>query len=250
MENEQLEVVGEGDGDGWVRARNYRGEEGYVPHNYLDIDSEQPSATPGLTAQISFSSVDYTMNTEEEPAFKKEKAAVEEYRQPDILEEPKMNDFGYCIALYDYEGDGPEELTFEEGQVIKILSKCAHSVDDGWWKGTFDDKMGNFPSLVVEECDEYGEPLTNQMEDTPPTSAPPVFTPPEVPELVVNVSDNFPSPPDVEELEKCEFKVQGKPATSDLNLELSKSQQEQYGTQFQNNVIPSKFAYGFSRRFY
>lgn len=38
VESEQLEVVGEGDGDGWLRARNYRGEEGFVPQNYLDVD--------------------------------------------------------------------------------------------------------------------------------------------------------------------------------------------------------------------
>lgn len=70
MESEQLEVVGEGDGDGWLKARNYRGEEGYVPQNYLDVerepeDSSQGGLTthaPNIAQQISFSSVDYTID--------------------------------------------------------------------------------------------------------------------------------------------------------------------------------------------
>ncbi|XP_015125765.1 protein nervous wreck isoform X4 [Diachasma alloeum] len=68
VESEQLEVVGEGDGDGWLRARNYRGEEGFVPQNYLDVERETATATglvshgPGLVTQISFSSVDYTID--------------------------------------------------------------------------------------------------------------------------------------------------------------------------------------------
>lgn len=69
MESEQLDVVGEGDGDGWLRARNYRGEEGFVPQNYLDVEREPEIASggltsqgPGLVQQISFSSVDYTID--------------------------------------------------------------------------------------------------------------------------------------------------------------------------------------------
>ena len=48
VESEQLEVVGEGDGDGWLRARNYRGEEGFVPQNYLDVDRSL-TITQGLS---------------------------------------------------------------------------------------------------------------------------------------------------------------------------------------------------------
>ena len=61
-------MVGEGDGDGWLRARNYRGEEGFVPQNYLDVEREPEiqsslsSHGPGIVQQISFSSVDYTID--------------------------------------------------------------------------------------------------------------------------------------------------------------------------------------------
>lgn len=59
-------------------------------------------------------------------------------------------------------------------------------IDDGWWQGELDGRIGNFPSLVVEECDEFGEPLTNQWDESPPQSAPPVFTPPEIPSYLVD----------------------------------------------------------------
>jgi hypothetical protein len=33
------------------------------------------------------------------------------------------------------------------------------------WEGELDGKVGNFPSLVVDECDENGEPLTEPEEE-------------------------------------------------------------------------------------
>lgn len=72
-----------------------------------------------------------------------------------ILWLPAGEDF--CIALYDYEATCSEELTFEEGQVIKILKRSVCDVDDGWWEGEIEGKIGLFPSIVVEECGNDGE---------------------------------------------------------------------------------------------
>lgn len=67
----------------------------------------------------------------------------------------------YCVALYDYEETCHEELTFEEGELIKIIARSVHDVDDGWWMGEMSNgQQGLFPSLVVEECGSNGEPLT------------------------------------------------------------------------------------------
>ncbi|KAH8302300.1 hypothetical protein KR044_004916, partial [Drosophila immigrans] len=187
VENEQLEVVGEGDGDGWLRARNYRGEEGYVPHNYLDIEQDAAggafngSSGNQLRSQISFSSVDYTVDNEDQ--------TVDSMQSPDqvsVIMAPQKrikSDVEWCIALYDYDATAEDELTFEEGDKIKIITKTAHGVDDGWWEGELDGKFGNFPSLVVEECDELGELLSDGGDESPPPMAPPNFALPPAPAL-------------------------------------------------------------------
>lgn len=70
--------------------------------------------------------------------------------------------------MYDYEATAEEELTFEEGTVLRVLRKDVHSVDDGWWEGemiTDEGKsvIGLFPSLVIQECGPDGEPLSGEV---------------------------------------------------------------------------------------
>ncbi|XP_031621009.1 protein nervous wreck [Contarinia nasturtii] len=180
VENEQLEVIGDGDGDGWLRARNYRGEEGYVPHNYLDVERDlsiDANANQALSTQISFSSVDYTVECEEPD--------VQSPDQVSVIAVPVQTEAlskEYCIALYDYDASADDELTFEENQIITIINKSPHGVDDGWWEGELNGTFGNFPSLVVEECDQNGEPLTEPDMESPEAVTPPTFdAPPPIP---------------------------------------------------------------------
>lgn len=67
---------------------------------------------------------------------------------------------GYCIALYDYETTEEGELPLREGQVVRIMRKIVHDgIDDGWWEGEADGRVGLFPSLMVQDCSEDGRPL-------------------------------------------------------------------------------------------
>ncbi|XP_035917246.1 protein nervous wreck isoform X2 [Anopheles stephensi] len=226
VESEQLEVVGEGDGDGWLRARNYRGEEGFVPHNYLDVERDTPvdTHTPAqLSSQISFSSVDYTVDNEDQDQMQDSGQSPD---QISVISAPrKVNNQLYCVALYDYDATAEDELTFEEGQIIKLITKSPHGVDDGWWEGELMGKIGNFPSLVVEECDENGEPLTDAEDESPPPSAPPTFAAPAPPPPMIL---HEATPPEGQSPNL----TNAGPAIDKFEFELNNDQHEQYGTQF------------------
>ena len=55
-------------------------------------------------------------------------------------------------ALYDYSADDEEELSFPEGAIIRLLKTDVDEsgVDDGWWQGSYEGKVGVFPSIIVE----------------------------------------------------------------------------------------------------
>ncbi|OQV11435.1 hypothetical protein BV898_14231 [Hypsibius exemplaris] len=62
------------------------------------------------------------------------------------------DEFGYCRALFDYSADDPEDLSVQEGDLIRVLSRTgSNGVDDGWWKGELNGKIGMFMVAITEE---------------------------------------------------------------------------------------------------
>lgn len=54
----------------------------------------------------------------------------------------------YVTALYDFDGQTPEDLPFREGDRIKVLRKT-ESTDD-WWDGEVNGRKGSFPANYVQ----------------------------------------------------------------------------------------------------
>ncbi|NXL47509.1 FCSD1 protein, partial [Podilymbus podiceps] len=152
-QGEELEVIEDGDAEEWVKARNKAGQVGYVPEKYLlSLGGELGAGVgpPGPSAlHRQLSSI----------------MAAELVLEPGAW---------LVRALYDYEGQSPEELSFPEGAIIRVLPRAPGEVDDGFWMGDFDGRIGVFPSLVVEEL--TGTRGTAEQEL--PSPSPPPFSPP------------------------------------------------------------------------
>jgi len=50
-------------------------------------------------------------------------------------------------ALYDYDAENSDDLSFKEGDLINVLDQSDPS---GWWEGEFNGKVGFFPSNFVQ----------------------------------------------------------------------------------------------------
>ncbi|CAH1776504.1 unnamed protein product [Owenia fusiformis] len=207
-ENEQLELIADGDGDGWVKGRNSNGVEGFIPENYVQIldgsvsEAVIPNNIDHATDQANSATDDatYLANSVDQPTsisslqsgHQGETAPIaiatdlsqdgrasyssNDYEVEQVNDGQQVVDDGmWARALYDYEACTTEELSFIEGQLIKVLRKEEKGTDDGWWKGEVEGKVGVFPSLVVEE-------ITNNDNDqelhSPEGTCPPNFAPP------------------------------------------------------------------------
>ncbi|XP_051843143.1 F-BAR and double SH3 domains protein 2 isoform X1 [Antechinus flavipes] len=135
-EHEVLEVIEDGDMEDWVKARNKVGQVGYVPEKYLQF----PTSNSLLSMLQSLAALDNRSHTSSNST------------EAELVSGSLNGDSSVCFvkALYDYEGQTDDELSFPEGAIIRILNK-ENQDDDGFWEGEFNGRIGVFPSVLVEE---------------------------------------------------------------------------------------------------
>ncbi|XP_028656191.1 F-BAR and double SH3 domains protein 2-like isoform X1 [Erpetoichthys calabaricus] len=135
-EQEVLDVIEDGDMEDWVKARNKAGHIGYVPEKYLQF----PTSNSLLSMLQSLAALDARSHTSSNST------------EPELASGSVNGDtnMSFVKALYDYEGQTDDELSFPEGAIIRILNKD-NQEDDGFWEGEFNGRIGVFPCVLVEE---------------------------------------------------------------------------------------------------
>lgn len=179
-EHEVLEVIEDGDMEDWVKARNKVGQVGYVPEKYLQF----PTSNSLLSMLQSLAALDSRSHTSSNST------------EAELVSGSLNGDASVCFvkALYDYEGQTDDELSFPEGATIRILNK-ENQDDDGFWEGEFNGRVGVFPSVLVEElsASENGDiPMTREVQVSP--SPKPASSLPPLPLYDQPPSSPYPSP--------------------------------------------------------
>uniref|UniRef100_A0A673UNW4 F-BAR and double SH3 domains protein 2 n=1 Tax=Suricata suricatta TaxID=37032 RepID=A0A673UNW4_SURSU len=179
-EHEVLEVIEDGDMEDWVKARNKVGQVGYVPEKYLQF----PTSNSLLSMLQSLAALDSRSHTSSNST------------EAELVSGSLNGDASVCFvkALYDYEGQTDDELSFPEGAIIRILNK-ENQDDDGFWEGEFNGRIGVFPSVLVEElsASENGDTPWMREIQISPSPKPPGSLPP-LPLYDQPPSSPYPSP--------------------------------------------------------
>ncbi|KAM4732994.1 F-BAR and double SH3 domains protein 1-like isoform 1-T1 [Anableps anableps] len=155
-EGEELHVIEDGDVEDWLKVCNSCGQVGYIPEHYVQFLCLPAENTAQLDSSFSSSS----------------SAGIKE----------RAGSTGVAKALYSYQAQSAEELSFQEGALIRLI-RCPHGeVDDGFWEGELDGQIGVFPSLLVELLHhEEEEEEKEEKEPVHTATIPPCSTPIPIP---------------------------------------------------------------------
>lgn len=119
--------------DEWWQGE-LNGRAGMFPANYVElVDSPHEVASPETPAA--------------EPLAEEAAPAEAEAEAEDTLPEGATPAQGQCSALYDFDGQDSDELSFRAGEILTITGEM-----NGWYLGKRqgDDKVGIFPANYVE----------------------------------------------------------------------------------------------------
>lgn len=128
-----------------------------VPNETLNLVISKSQETDGITwiamleslalintawrSNISFTFVSFFSEPLEESMY----STVDQARRPSDVAARQSKE-QLCRASFDYNAQGDEELSFKEGDLIKIL----YQEDTTWWCGELHGKKGMFPKAFVD----------------------------------------------------------------------------------------------------
>ncbi|KAM6940703.1 SH3 domain-containing protein 19 [Xenentodon cancila] len=115
----------------WYRG-TCRGSTGFFPISYVKFLSNSPKPLPERKARP----------------------------QPAPVSGPR------CVARFDFEGEHSDELTFSEGDVIKLMEY----VGEDWVRGQIGISVGIFPLNFVDIVEDLPPPLSQQQQQQQPSS--------------------------------------------------------------------------------
>lgn len=118
-------------------ATDNESEEDHV----VDNDSEDEPATDNETEEEPTTDDDDNSSLDDSDNENEESSSEQEYTRPSY---PR-----HVIARASFEGDDPEDLSFEKGDILTVL-KVSKS---GWWKGKLHGRVGIFPATYVRRYD-------------------------------------------------------------------------------------------------
>ncbi|XP_012733948.2 F-BAR and double SH3 domains protein 1 isoform X1 [Fundulus heteroclitus] len=151
-EGEELHVIEDGDVEDWLKVCNSCGQVGYIPERYVQFLCLP--AEDNVQLDSSFSSTSSSGMKE------------------------RAGGTGVAKALYSYQAQSAEELSFQEGELIRVI-RCSHGeVDDGFWEGELDGRIGLFPSVLVELLHDEDEEEEKDEKDPLHTATIPPCSPP------------------------------------------------------------------------
>ncbi|CAL8104805.1 unnamed protein product [Calicophoron daubneyi] len=138
--------------------------------NFLDTEAEQIETLCNLVnAQLSYyqdaarilQDLKDRLQSHREDAANKLSSTLEqqnfiEATQPDENASPKvevkpkyegqLQQTPVCKAMFDFEAENPFELSFHEGDLLKLIEQ----VDENWFLGELNGKQGHFPTTYVQ----------------------------------------------------------------------------------------------------